>query len=237
MEQLDYVLRALDVKATSHNLLLEGDLGLDFHERLCLREDLEDDLQVVIADDDLKNDMTVLEFAGLLSRKSLALPGIDNFAGKLAQDVVIYAVPELVSGLLLDIGAWPDLMPHVRNVRTTYDDGTYQEFTMDVQGVRGKFVPIRSVRRTEPGHIAYFMPGPPPFLTHCCGDWFIRSLGRGATHLTFVLRWTLATAGQDGMTASGRVEALLGERSKATLAAVKSALEQTIQFPEIECAA
>lgn len=243
MEKLDDVLRALDVKGTSPNLLLEGDLGLDFHERLCLREDLEDDLQVVIADDDLKNDMTVLEFAGLLSRKSLTLPGIDNFGGKLVEDAVIFAAPELVSRLLLDIEAWPDVMPHVRNVRTTYDDGTHQEFTMDVAGVRGNFLPIRSVRRSEPGHIAYFMPGPPPFLKHCSGDWFIRSLGRGATHLTIVLRWTLATdgrkalSGQDGLPPSGRAEALLAERAKATLAAVKSALEQDIRLSEIGCAA
>ena len=153
------------------------------------------------------------------------------------EDTVIFAAPEMVSGLLLDIDAWPNLMPHVRNVRTTYDDGTYQEFTMDVEGVRGKFVPVRSVRRNEPGHIAYFMPGPPSFLKHCCGDWFIRSLGRGATHLTIVLRWTPA-AGEassepDGVTASARIEALLGERSKATLAAVKEALEPDYPVPEI----
>jgi hypothetical protein len=238
MEKLDDVLRALDVKGSLPNLLLEGDLGLDFLERQCLREDLEEDLQVVIADNDLKNDMTVLEFAGLLSRKSLALPGIDNFEGKLVEDVVISAVPELVSGLLLNIDAWPSLMPHVRNVRTTYDDGTYQEFTMDVEGVRGKFVPVRSVRRSEPGHIAYFQPAPPPFLKHCCGDWFIRSLGRGTTHLTIVLRWTLAAGGQEafseqsGMTPAERAEALLGERAKATLAAVKSALEQDFRLSE-----
>jgi hypothetical protein len=243
MEKLDDVLRALDVKATSPNLLLEGDLGLDFHERQCLREDLEDDLQVVIADDDLKNDMTVLEFAGLLSRKSMALPGIDNFEGKLVEDAVIFAAPELVSGVLRNIEAWPGLMPHVRNVKTTYDDGTYQEFTMDIEGVRGKFVPVRSVRRSEPGHIAYFQPVPPPFLKHCCGDWFIRSLGRGATHLTIVLRWTLtpggqeALSGQDGVTASGRAGALLAERARATLAAVKSALEQDGGCPEIGFAA
>ena len=238
MEKLDDVLRALDIKATSPNLLLEGYLGLDLHERQCLREDLEDDLQVVIADDDLENDMTVLEFAGLLSRKSMALPGIDNFEGKLVEDAVIFATPELVSGVLLDIGAWPSLMPHVRNVKTTYDDGTYHEFTMDVEGVRGRFVPVRSVRRREPGHIAYFQPVPPPFLKHCCGDWFVRSLGLGATHLTIVVRWTLATGGQeafseqDGVTASERAGALLAERARATLAAVKSALEQNVQLPE-----
>jgi hypothetical protein len=243
MEKLDDVLRALDVKGISPNLLLEGDLGLDFLERQCMREDLEDDLQVVIADDDLKNDMTVLEFAGLLSRKSMTLPGIDHFEGKLVEDVVIFAMPELVSGVLLDVDAWPGLMPHVRNVSTTYDDGTYQEFTMDIRGVRGNFMPVRSVHRSEPGHVAYFMPVPPPFLKHCCGDWFIRSLGRGATHLTFVLRWTLAAGGQeaisrqDGMIASGGIEVALRETSKATLGAVKSALEQNAEFPEIGCAA
>jgi hypothetical protein len=243
MEKLDYVLRALDVEGNSSNLLLERDLGLDFHERLCLREDLEDDLQVVLADDDLKDDMTVLEFAGLLSRKTLALPGIDNFQGKLVEDAVIFAVPEQVSGLLLNVDAWPAFMPHVRNVSTTYDDGTYQEFTMDIGAAAGNTVPIRSVRRSEPGHIAYFLPGPPSFIKHCCGDWFIRSLGRGTTHLTIALRWSLAPVGpgasseQDGIAATRRVAALLGESAKATLAAVKSALETSAQFPEIERAA
>nr|WP_294524193.1 SRPBCC family protein [uncultured Rhodopila sp.] len=237
MEKLDYLLRALDVEGTSPNLLLEADLGLDFHERQCLREDLEDDLQVVIADDDLKNDMTVLEFAGLLSRKSMTLPGIDNFGGKLVEDAVIFAVPEIVNSILLDIDAWPKLMPHVRNVRTTYDDGTYQEFTMDAGGAGGNFVPVRSVRRSEPGHIAYFLPVPPPFLKHCCGDWFIRSLGRGATHLTIVLRWTLTTGGQEALDGSARAEALLGEWAKVALAAVKSALEENVRFSEIGQAA
>jgi hypothetical protein len=42
---------------------------LDLFERQCIREGIEERLHVVISDDEIESDLTILELAGLLSRK------------------------------------------------------------------------------------------------------------------------------------------------------------------------
>jgi hypothetical protein len=232
MERLDDLFRVLEVEGASPEKLLECDLGLDFHERLCLREDIEDDLQIVITDDDLKQDMTVLEFAGLLSRKLWVAPRIDGFDGGVVEDITISATPESVQEMLLDVNAWPALFPFVRNAKVTYYDGTYQEFTMELDGLQGNAMPVRSVRRCQAGQIAYFQPEPPSFLKINCGDWYIRPLGRNTTHLVVEQRWTLSARaeklvpGHDDTAARQQIVTLNTDRARATLNILKQALEQ-----------
>jgi hypothetical protein len=225
------LLRELDIDCTSPDQFLEADLRLDFEERQCIREDIEERLHVVISDDEIEFDLTILDLAGLLSRKLLTKPGPVTCDGGLQEDIVIRASSETVRRSLLDVEAWPLVLAHVRYVRVTYDDGIHKEFTMDVRGRDGKFMPVRSVHRIEPCRIAYFDPEPACFLKHHCGDWFMNALSENATHLTLVQRWTLSPQADrmfrtcDGMSASRQVAALLREQARVGLLAWKQHLE------------
>jgi hypothetical protein len=243
MERLDDLFHVLEVEGASPEQLLECDLGLDFRERVCLREDIEDDPRVVITDDDLKQDMTVLELAGLFSRKLRVEPGIDGFDGGLMEHITISATPESVQDALLDVNAWPALFPFVRNAKVTYYDGMYQEFTMELHGRRGDAMPVRSVRHCQAGQIAYFQPEPPSFLKINCGDWYIRPLSQDTTLLVVVQRWTLSdrveklVPGHDDTTACQQIVTMNARRARATLNILKRSLEHNSSGKSIALAA
>nr|WP_294577679.1 hypothetical protein [uncultured Rhodopila sp.] len=63
----------LEISYISPDQYLEYDLRLDLLERQCIREDIEERLHVVIYDDEIESDLTILELAGLLSRKLLSV--------------------------------------------------------------------------------------------------------------------------------------------------------------------
>jgi hypothetical protein len=128
---------------------------------------------------------------GLDAGQLSAMPEQEDFDGRLVEDIVIAAPLERARHLLMDVTAWT-LLPYVHDARMTYDDGRYQELTIDL----GSSGCIRSVRRCEPNHITFFEPKTVDFLKHHCGDWFLRALGPDATRLTAVQRWTLSPAGQ-----------------------------------------
>ena len=232
MDTLDTLFRSLDVRGAAPGKFLGSDLGLDFEERLYIREDIEERLNVVLQDDELKPDLTLLELAGLVARKLLATPPQASFEGKLIEDIVIAAPAETVRHALLDVVAWPGRLSYVRDARLTYDDGMHQEFAMDLDDGLGRTVSIRSVRRCEADHIAYFQPQPACFLKHHCGDWFIRPLTPAATHLTLTKRWTRSAKAETllparhGMTSAQRVAALLRAQASGALTAWQRCLEQ-----------
>ena len=126
---------------------------------------------------------------------------------------------------------WPDRLSYVHDARLTYDDGQYQEFAMDLDGDHGRVISIRSVRRCEADHIAYFQPQPAGFLKYHCGDWFIRPLTPTATHLTLAKRWTRSERTEahfrplNGLSSAQQVSALLGVQTHRALAAWKRYLE------------
>jgi ribosome-associated toxin RatA of RatAB toxin-antitoxin module len=240
LEALNDLLRELNISCASPDQFLEHDLRLDFQERLCIREDIEERLHVVISDDEIESDLTILELAGLLSRKLLTTPKQHGFDGRLQEDIVIGASAETIRRCVLDVEAWPRLLPYVRHVRVTYDDGLYQEFTMDVAGRDGEFLPVRSVQRSELHRITYFQPEPACFLKHHCGDWFINPLSENATHLTIVQRWTLSPHAdrmfrtRDGINASQQIIALLREQARVALVAWKQHLEPPQHVQHLE---
>ncbi len=231
METLDALFRSLDVNEASPEKFLESDLGLDFESRLFMREDIEERLHIILQDDDLKSDLTLLELAGLLSRKLLVTPAQEGFEGKLVEDIVIASSADNVRQVLLDVNTWPHRLSYVHDARLTYDDGLYQEFSMDVDGGHGRSASVRSVRRCESDHIAYFQPQSACFLKHYCGDWFIRPLTPTATHLTVTKRWTRSAKAEalfpprDAMSSGQQVSALLGKQARIALAAWKRCLE------------
>jgi hypothetical protein len=193
LDKLMTIFSEFQIRDPRPDKYLEADLGLKYHERLCLRESIEERLKVIIPDDDLRRDLTMLEFAGLLSRRQLAASEHFCFEGEVTEDIVISAAPATVRRSLLDVTAWPHFLPHVRAVKVTYDDGHYQEFQMDIDGSDGNLLCVRQVRHCKPDHIAYFYPEPVSFLKHHCGEFFVAPLSRYATHLVMVQRWTRST--------------------------------------------
>jgi hypothetical protein len=149
------------------------------------------------------------------SNRGLTVPEQEDFDGRLIEDIVIVAPVERVQRLLTDVTAWT-LLPYVHNARMTYDDGYYQELTIDL----GSSGDIRCARRCEPGHIDFFEPKTASFLKHHCGDWLLRALVPGVTQLTAVQRWTISPAGQRLPVAS-----LLRQQTRIALAIWKRNLE------------
>jgi hypothetical protein len=237
LDTLDAVFQALDIRGASPEKFLESDLGFDFEERLYIREDLEERLHVVILDHEIKSDLTVLEFAGLLSRKLLVTPGKQHFEDRLVEDLAISSSTKIVGQSLRDMRVWPRLLPGVHSFRLTYDDGLHQELAMDMDAGNGNPASVRLVLRCEPDHISFFYPEPASFLKHHYGDWFIHPLAENATHLTLVERWTLSAKGKalfpqyDGMSSRQRVSALLSEYAHVALTALKGSLERPDKAP------
>src|SRR5208337_86545 len=166
----------LDIYFVSPDQLLERDLRLDLLDRQCIREDIEERLHVVISDNEIESDLSVLGLAGLLSRKLLTTPGPNGCDGRLQEDIVINTSAENVRRSLLDVKGWSRVLPDVRHVEIMYDDGLHLEFTMDVRGRDGDFLPVRCMQSSELDRITYFDPEPACFLKYHCGDWFINPL-------------------------------------------------------------
>jgi len=139
-------------------------------------------------------------------------------------EVILAAPLARVRQALLDVSAWPGLLPSVRKVGRIYDDGSCQEFTIERE-IGDRSVTVRTVRRCEPDHIAYFFPDPAPFLKHHCGAWLFEARAPESTRLVAIQSWALSAKAsswfpaRDGMTTNERVAALLEGHLQATLAA------------------
>jgi len=86
-----------------------------------------------------------------------------------------------VYGVLADVAGWRKILPHCESLDVRYDDGTHQEFTMDVQA--GDDVEtFRSVRFCDAQTltITYFQPEPPPAMTRHTGSWEVRAVEGGS---------------------------------------------------------
>jgi hypothetical protein len=230
LDRLNTLLRAAGIVGAAPTRFLQADLGMDFQERLCFREDVEVHFQVVIPDEDVETDLTVLEFAGIISRKLLMLPKQMNFGGSAVEDIAIMASTAAVFDVLRDISRWPRVFPDIRDVDVVYDDGLYQEFITECNGAGGDPVSVRFVRRCEPDHITYFQPTSWCFLKHYCGDWFIRPLAHNATNLTFVQRWSLASRAEVLFPAPAmqQVATLLHQQARSSLVLLKRESEDRI---------
>ena len=73
-----------------------------------------------------------------------------------------------VHNALFNLSPWPNVLPHVNNIEILYDDGTFQEFLMDVKGENGDLIKVRSIRKCLEDTIDFFQPTPPIFLKHHC---------------------------------------------------------------------
>jgi acyl carrier protein len=223
LQQVRALLQQIDIEGATPEKLLGDDLGMDSQERLCFREDIERHLNIALGDNELDADLTVAGLAALISRKQLPIPAPSGFDGILIEDVTIAAPLADVRQGLFDVASWPAKLPHVTGITVAFDDGRYQEFTMDVDGADGKPISVRSVRRCVEDRITFFQPKPPAFLRHHCGEWFFRELDTDLTHLTTVHRWNLADNTTDQE--AERITRLLRDHACLALATWKRILE------------
>ncbi|MHC5609976.1 MAG: SRPBCC family protein [Nostoc sp.] len=93
--------------------------------------------------------------------------------------VLLFPAADIYS-LLADAANWPSLLPHCHAVEMLYDDGSNQEFIMEVGTAYGS-ERIRSIRRCRPDvlTIEYFQPEPPPIMSRHSGRWRLNSVPGG----------------------------------------------------------
>lgn len=82
--------------------------------------------------------------------------------------------------LLADAANWSSLLPHCQAVDMLYDDGSNQEFIMEVGTAYGN-ERIRSIRRCRQDvlTIEYFQPEPPSVMSRHSGRWKLNSVPGG----------------------------------------------------------
>ncbi|MEH0020311.1 MAG: SRPBCC family protein [Desulfobacter sp.] len=115
---------------------------------------------------------TILESRGLEDGMSL------DFSEEMTMD----HPPEAIYTLLQDAEKWPDLLPHCTGVEIIYDDGSNQEFIMEVDA-GGTPEKIRTIRKcAKNSSVRYFQPFPPPVLSRHTGSWVLTP-GREGTRV------------------------------------------------------
>lgn len=83
---------------------------------------------------------------------------------------------------LSNLSKWQDNLPHCESLKVTYDDGRYQEFSMDIFNKElDKTESFRSVRfcSNEKKSIQYFQPCPPPIMKMHSGAWLLAECKEG----------------------------------------------------------
>lgn len=231
LNKVQDVFASMNIEDVAADKLLGDDLGMDSQELVCAASDLEKLFLVRIEEDELSRDMSVLNVTTMISRKLATQTPIGNFDDGLSEDITIAAPIDAVYEALFEVGSWPQKLPHVRNVKFRYDDGTYQEFDMDVVGGNGAAMSVRSVRRCQPYRIRFFQPQPPKFMRHHCGEWVLLPLQKGLTHVVTRHEWRLADSADElffshaGASPAERVHAWLTEHARFALRCWKSHFE------------
>jgi hypothetical protein len=76
-----------------------------------------------------------------------------------------------VKRVFWDVATWSNIWDPITRIRLLYDDGVFQEFTMDLSW-RGKPASIRVISmQNDDGHIEFFSPSPPAEMEWHVGRW------------------------------------------------------------------
>jgi hypothetical protein len=225
-------LEAMDIAGASPGAVLGDGLGMDSQELTCAAARLQKKFGVRVEMSELSRKMCVLDLAALLARKVAMRKQVVALDYGLAEDVVIESTCEQVYRALFDFESWPRKLPHVRGVLKRYDDGVFQEFDMDVKGANRSVLPVRSVRRCEPGTIQFFQPVPPKFMRHHCGGWILHPLTDRLTHVLTWHQWRLSDAAgeafpeQPGNSVAEQIQRWVADHARYALRCWKSCLEE-----------
>ena len=174
-------------KVHLHSTLGGGEIGLDSQEIVdfaCMLEK-KFHLKLPLACFTKKTDLeTVMKFITEMQRPKVC------FEGNIEASLDIHCPPEEAYKAIYEMEKWPERLPHVKRIKTLYNDGVYQEFLMDVQSDTG-MIEVRSIRRCSLNEgITFFQPNPPKFLKHHCGGWHFQKEGSGCRIKTWH-QWNL----------------------------------------------
>ncbi len=210
---------------------LGADAGMDSQEIVELRDTLNRQFAIALPERSLKKASTLENVLNLVRESQRAKATSPDFAGRCETSLIIGRSVEVVYDALFDLSKWTRHLQHVEGVEVLYDDGTYQEFTMDVRSPAG-LIHVRSIRRCELNQsIEFFQPMPPPFLKHHSGGWRFDRLGADRCLLSTYHKWNVereAAAekfGSSGKDVNTCIEALLLEHAKLALESWQRALE------------
>ena len=154
-----------------------------------------------------------------------------KFEGRIEAVLEMNCLAEEAYRSIYEMDKWPDKLPHVKRIETLYNDGTYQEFLMDVQSDTG-MIQVRSIRRCIPEEgITFFQPNPPKFLKHHCGGWSFHKTDSGCCVKTWH-QWNLEPHKaqelfplQNDLSTEDRVANLLRAHAELALSTWKNILE------------
>ncbi|MGA1840877.1 MAG: SRPBCC family protein [bacterium] len=114
------------------------------------------------------------------------------------ESLVIQRQRDVVYKAIWDFKAWPNILKLVKKIKTIYDDGTYQEFLMDVFNGEKGIIKVRSIRKCGEQEIDFFQPVPPVFLKYHAGKWIFNSKEDSTKcELTCYHFWNLSPSAQE----------------------------------------
>ena len=152
------------------------------------------------------------------------------FEGKIEASLDIHCPPEEAYKAIYEMEKWPEKLPHVKRIKTLYNDGVYQEFLMDVESDTG-MIQVRSIRRCSPSEgITFFQPNPPKFLKHHCGGWNFQKEGSVCRMKTWH-QWNLQKEKAEELFpthSESRVAQVLQSHAELALNTWKTLLERTV---------
>jgi acyl carrier protein len=162
------------------------------------------------------------------------------FDGTLETSLEINCNVDTAYRALFELAGWTTHLPHVNAVTVLYDDGTFQEFLMNVASPAGQ-IKVRSIRRCSEGLIEFFQPQPPKFLRHHSGGWRFQALSDNRCRVATFHRWNLEPEPAKqafpaaAKTTEQQVEELLLEHAKVALNTWKDRIEagQLTAVPEL----
>ncbi len=160
-------------------------------------------------------------------------PENSTFEQTFTVESLFYCPQDLVYKALKQADKWPKYLPHVESIEMIYDDGTFQEFTLDILSADNKTLSVRSVRKCqEQDQINFFQPKPPVFLKHHAGEWTLKPLGPDQTAVLTTHSWNLNPSSAKAIfpakprqTTEDQVMELLREHAEFALTSWKDILE------------
>lgn len=226
----------IDTDGLTAGSRLRDDLGMDSAEIIDLVCACETAYGISIPDDGTLATAlsTVSEVIDLVRRHSTTTPtgyAMDQapgFTGRCAGHVEIGVPVDRAYQALFDVRAWPEHLPHVREIEVLYDDGQYQEFWMTVASEGESILKVRSVRNCHDGIIEFFQPKPPPYLKHHGGVWRFSATGTASCRVDVAHVWNQNETADDVFPdgdAAERIHQILSHHSHLALTRWKTVLE------------
>jgi acyl carrier protein len=157
----------------------------------------------------------------------------DLFEGRTESSLEMNCPAEMAYKAIYEMERWSEKLPHVKRIQTLYNDGTFQEFLMDVASDM-ELIQVRSIRRCTKDGILFFQSRPPKFLKHHSGGWTFHEKSKGCEVRTWH-QWNLELSKaremfppKEGLTTQDRVANTLRAHAELALKTWKAILEAVV---------